>query len=83
MGERHVRFAARGEGEGLARAHRDRLEGVAGLPLEQRHEDVEEPGILRARGAGEDDRVRDARRRHAARGEREAGDEDGEDGHDP
>src|SRR5207244_8661961 len=40
----------------LARAHGDRLDRIAGLLLEQRDEDVEQPGVLRAGRGGQDDR---------------------------
>ena len=58
MGQHDVGFAPGGEGERLAGAHGDRLDGEPALPLEHGHQDVQQPRVLGARGGGQDDDVR-------------------------
>jgi hypothetical protein len=70
--QHHVRFAARRKGERRAGADADRLDLVAGLLLEQRHQHVQQAAVLRAGGRGQDERPlvgprRGNRRRFARR----------------
>jgi len=71
--EEHVGLAARAHGHGLAGAHRQHLDGDIGSRLrEQReHDVVDEPGVLEARGRGDDELAAFHRVTGATPGERQ------------
>jgi len=74
--EDDVGLAARGEGQRLAGADRRRLHREACLPLEDRHQDVEQARVLRAGRGRQDDRPGRRRLRRAG-GDAEHDDEEG------
>ena len=71
--EQHVRLALLAHGHGLAGADGDRLDEVAGLLLEDRDQDVEQPRVLGAGRRGQDDVLLCRLRRRGAAWKQQAG----------